>query len=85
VDEIVPLLAPPLTLQVTAVLLVPLTVAVQVTVCPTTTVLFEAVTVTEMVDDGVVVPPPPQPLLNKMIDRKNSPVAARVMNVPWGD
>jgi hypothetical protein len=32
-----------------------------------------------------VVPPPPQPLLNKMIDRKNSPVAARVMNVPWGD
>ena len=84
-DEIVPLLAPPLTLQVTAVLLVPLTVALQVTVCPTATVLFEAVTVTEMVDDGVVVLPPPQPLLNKMIDRKNSPVAARVMNVPWGD
>jgi hypothetical protein len=32
-----------------------------------------------------VVLPPPQALINKMIDRNNSPMAARVMNVPWGD
>jgi hypothetical protein len=33
----------------------------------------------------LVLLPPPQPVLNKMMDKKNSPVAARVMNVPWGD
>jgi hypothetical protein len=86
VAEIVPLLAPPLTLQVTAVFIVPVTVAVKVTVWPISTVLFDAVTVTEMrLDGGAVLLPPPQALTKKMIDRKNSPMAARVMNVPWGD
>ena len=77
---------PPLTLQVTAMFVVPVTFAVKVNVWPTTTVLFGAVTDTEMrLDGGAVVPPPEQPLKHKMIDRKNSPVAARVMDVPWGD
>jgi hypothetical protein len=86
VAEIVPLLGPPLTLQVTAVFIVPVTVAVKVTVWPIITVLFDAVTFTEMrPDGGAVLLPPPQALTNKMMDRKNSPMAARVMNVPWGD
>jgi hypothetical protein len=34
----------------------------------------------------VLVLPPPQPVLNKIIDKKkNSPVAARVMDVPRED
>jgi hypothetical protein len=85
-DVMVPLLAPPPTLQVTAVLVVPVTFAVKFNDWPTTTVVFAAVTVTVVrVDGGAVVLPPPQPLLNKMIDRKNSAVAARFMNFPWED
>ena len=58
-DEIVPLLALPLTLQVTAVFVVPVTVAVKVNVFTTVTVLCGALTVTVMtVAGGVVLPPP---------------------------
>jgi hypothetical protein len=31
----------------------------------------------------VEVLPPPQPLKQKMMEEKNSPMAARVMDVPW--
>jgi hypothetical protein len=82
-DEIVPLLAPPLTLQVTAVFVVRVTVAVKVNVLLTATVLCGALTVTVMTVAGGAVLPPPQPLLIKMMDRKNSPMAARVINIPW--
>jgi hypothetical protein len=85
VVEIVPLLAPPLTLQVTAVFVVPVTVAVKVNVWPTTTVVFGAVTFTVIRLEGEVALPPPQLLTKRMIARKTSPTAARIMNVPWGD
>ena len=83
VEVIVPLPEPPLTLQVTVVLVVPVTDAVRVSVWPTTKVLCGAVTVTDTrVDGGAVVLPPPQPLPNKMTPEKNSHRACRVMNVP---
>jgi hypothetical protein len=80
-DEIVP---PPVTLQVTAWLFVPVTVAVKVNVLPTATVFCGAVTVTLRLDGGVVLLLPEQPPKIKII-KKNSPVVARVMNVPWKD
>ena len=79
-DEIVP---PPVTLQVTAWLFVPVTVAVKVNVLPTAKVFCGAVTVTLRLDGGAVLLLPEQPLKTKIIDKKNSPVVARVMNVPW--
>jgi hypothetical protein len=78
--EIVP---PPVTLQVTAWLFVPVTVAVKVNVLPTATVLCGAVTITlTRLDGGAVLLLPEQPLKNKTIGKKDSPVAARVMDVP---
>ena len=80
-DEIVP---PPVTLQVTAMFVVPVTVAVKVNVWPTATVLFGADTVTlTRLEGGAVVLLPEQPLKNKTIGKKNSPMVARVMDVPW--
>jgi hypothetical protein len=69
---------------VTAWLFVPVTVAVKVNVWPTATVLCGADTVTlTRLDGGAVLLLPEQPLKNKMISKKNSPVAARFMDVPW--
>lgn len=59
---------------------VPATVAVKVNVWPTTTVLLGAVTVTlRRLDGGAVLLLPEQPLKNKTIGKKNSPMVARVI------
>jgi hypothetical protein len=61
------------------------TVALKFNVWPTATLLCGAVTVTLRLDGGAVLLLPEQPLKNKMIGKKDSPLAARVMDVPWGD
>jgi hypothetical protein len=67
----------------------PVTVAANCWVRKFETLTLPGCTVTRTADcvvvDVLVLLPPPQPQLDNMIDRKNSPMAARVMNVPWGD